>query len=375
MAAPGSSAPPGRRYRPPLADTTVARGPPGAIQASSVSRPMYMTDNTSAAAAARAPHRRQGEEDRCGIAMTRRSPLMSASAARHAGQRLIWSSRRTRLPPMRAPLRYARNSGRNAAQPATAAFVNLSQTRTRAASSVPASTPSWVISFSALSSRSSAIPISFVLSLHLSLQSQPDSVEPDGYVVLLELELLGQLLVRQPLDVTQQEQGRVLANEGRDGAPELFFQQQCRLDGGMRRPIVVGRLGVDRPAAQEVDGRVDGGAPEVGCRPAGGFILFAPGQHAEEHGLQHVLGVRRTSGDTEGRAEHRLVVPLVQFGETRQRRRGSHLDGLDHVRAGRGHVVRHPHRRTRWPTITRAGTQGLASVNRAGGACDAVPLL
>ena len=92
-------------------------------------------------------------------------------------------------------------------------------------------------------------------------------MQPDGDVVLLELEHVGQLLIRQPLDVTQQEQGRVVAVEGRDGAPELLFQQQRRLDGGMRRRVVVGRLGADRPAAQEVDGRVDGRAPEVGRRP------------------------------------------------------------------------------------------------------------
>ena len=63
----------------------------------------------------------------------------------------------------------------------------------------------------------------------------------------------------------------------------------------MRRRVVVGRLGADRPPAQEVDGRVDGRAPEVGRRPPGGLVVFAPGQQAEEHGLQHVLGVSRTS--------------------------------------------------------------------------------
>jgi hypothetical protein len=89
----------------------------------------------------------------------------------------------------------------------------------------------------------------------------------------------------------------------------------------MRRRFVIGRLGADRPSAQEVDGRVDGRAPEVGRRPPSGLILFAPGQQAEEHGLQHVLGIGRTSRHAEGRAEHCLVVPLVQPGETSRRRR------------------------------------------------------
>ena len=101
-------------------------------------------------------------------------------------------------------------------------------------------------------------------------------MEPDGYVVLLELEHVGQLLIRQPLDEPQHEQGRVLAVQRRDRAPKLLFQQQGRLDGGMRRRVVVGRLGADRPPAQEVDGRVDGRAPEVGRRPPGGVIVFVP---------------------------------------------------------------------------------------------------
>ena len=79
----------------------------------------------------------------------------------------------------------------------------------------------------------------FWLSLHFCLQPVPDPVEPDGYVVLLELEHPGQLFVRQPLDVTQQEQRGVVAIEGGDGAAELFLQQRRGLDGGMRRPIVV----------------------------------------------------------------------------------------------------------------------------------------
>jgi len=58
------------------------------------------------------------------------------------------------------------------------------------------------------------------------LQPVPDPVEPDGYVVLLQLEHPGQLVDRQPLDVSQQEQGSVLAFEGGDGAPEPLFQQR-----------------------------------------------------------------------------------------------------------------------------------------------------
>ena len=54
----------GRRYRPPSAETTVARGPPGAIMPSMASRPRYRTAKSSAAAAARAPHCTQREEDR-----------------------------------------------------------------------------------------------------------------------------------------------------------------------------------------------------------------------------------------------------------------------------------------------------------------------
>jgi hypothetical protein len=43
---------------------------------------------TTAAAAARVPQRRHRVEARCGIAITRRSPFISASTARHAMQRL-----------------------------------------------------------------------------------------------------------------------------------------------------------------------------------------------------------------------------------------------------------------------------------------------
>ena len=118
-------------------------------------------------------------------------------------------------------------------------------------------------------------------------------MEPDGHVVLLDLEHPGQLFDRQPLDVTQQEQGCVLAVEGGDGAPKPLLQQQRGLDGGVRRPIVVDRLRVKLPAAQHVDGRVDGRAPEVGGRQRDVLDVSAPGQDAQEDGLQDVLGVGR----------------------------------------------------------------------------------
>ena len=165
-------------------------------------------------------------------------------------------------------------------------------------------------------------------------------MEPDGDVVLLDPEHAGQLFVRQPLDVTQQEQGGVLAVEGGDGAPEPLLQQDRGLDSGMGRLVVVGRLGVNRPAAQQVDSRVDGGAPEVGGREPGRPGVGAPGHHAQEDGLQHVLRVSGIAGHAQGRAEHGLVVLLVQLGETGQLGRGGHLDGLADLRAGGGHVVR-----------------------------------
>ena len=146
------------------------------------------------------------------MAITRLSPFISAIEARHAGQRLRWSSIRMRRLPPSVPLRYARKSGRNSAQLAPAALVTLSQTRARAASSVPASTSSSLISCSARSSRSSdiadllldsvrlrfrlrscSLSATALLALHFGLQPEPDPVEPDGHVVLLELEHPGQL--------------------------------------------------------------------------------------------------------------------------------------------------------------------------------------
>ena len=69
----------------------------------------------------------------------------------------------------------------------------------------------------------------------------------------------------------------------------------------MRRGVAIRRFAADRPAAQEVDGRVDRRAPEIGGRPLSGLLLFASGQHAEEHGLQHVLRVGGVARDAVGR--------------------------------------------------------------------------
>ena len=157
MAAPASRVPAATRYRPPSAETTVARGPPGAIMASMVSRPTYTTAMSSAAAAASMPRRTQREEDRTGMAMTVLSPFISAIRVRQLGQRLRWSStKRRRLAPSSLP-RYARKSWRNSAQTELPAFVTFSQTRARAVSIVPASTSSVLISCSARSKRSSDI--------------------------------------------------------------------------------------------------------------------------------------------------------------------------------------------------------------------------
>src|SRR5687768_13240284 len=105
--------------------------------------------------------------------------------------------------------RYAWKSGRNSAQDVPA-LVTFCQTRARAPSSVAESMSSSLISWSARSRRSSDIA-DLLLAFHLSLQPVPDPVEPDSHVVLLDLEQPGQFFVRQPLDVTQQEQAGVLA--------------------------------------------------------------------------------------------------------------------------------------------------------------------
>src|SRR5688572_30840377 len=228
------------------------------------------------------------------------SPFISAIRARQPGQRLRWSSNRSRRLPPSALARYAWKSCRNSAQNpserlngvpwvALPAFVILSQTRARAPSSVPESTSSSFISCSARSRRSSDIADLLLetlgardsglgsrvpdpesrftgLALHLGLQPVPDPVEPDGHVVLLQLEHPGQLFDRQPLDVTQQKQAGILAVQGGDAAPKPLLQQKRGLDGGVRRLIVVNRLRMKFPAAQQVDGRVDGCASEVSGR-------------------------------------------------------------------------------------------------------------
>ena len=107
------------------------------------------------------------------------------------------------------------------------------------------------------------------LAFHFFLQPEPDPVQPDGNVVLLDLKSRCQFFDRQPFHVTQQEETRVVGVEGGDGAPELLFEQHGPVDRGMRGAIVVGRLGVDRSTAQNVDRSVHRRPPEVGGRPIG----------------------------------------------------------------------------------------------------------
>ena len=224
MAAPASSASPGRRYRPPSADTTVARGPPGASIASMVSRPAYRTASDQCGCRGQwFPIASSGRTNAAAWQSPAVRPSAPPASARQAGQRLRWSSISTRRLPPSAPLRYGRKSGRNSAQPPPAALVTLSQTRARAASSVVSSTDSSLISCSALSSRSSDIAdlhfdpqacrltgvsassrparlrsvvdpgATSRLAFHFRLQPEPNPVQPDGDVVLLELEQTGQL--------------------------------------------------------------------------------------------------------------------------------------------------------------------------------------
>src|SRR5688500_11818410 len=151
---------------------------------------------SSAAAAASTPRRTHREDDRAGMMVIVLSPFISAISVRQLGHRLRWSCTKSRrLPPSSLP-RYARNSGRSSAQTALPAFATFSQTRARASSIRPASTPSARISSSARSKRSSDIVNLLrnrVLTLHLYLQPLPDSVEPYCHVVLLHLEHRGQL--------------------------------------------------------------------------------------------------------------------------------------------------------------------------------------
>ena len=118
------------------------------------------------------------------------------------------------------------------------------------------------------------------------------------------------------------------------------FSSSGRSMAASRRPLVVEPLAVSRPAPQQVNRRVDGRAPEVGRRDVERPLVFAPGKNAQKHGLQDVLGVSRISGDPQGRAEYRLVVPRVQLGKPGRHGRGSHLDEVAHLQAGRPHVAR-----------------------------------
>src|SRR5262249_43063458 len=145
------------------------------------------------------------------------------------------------------------------------------------------------------------------------------------HVVLLDLEHRRQLFERQPLDVTQQEQGGVLAIQGGNGASKPLLQEKRRLDKGVRRLIVVDRFPAKLAAAQHVDGRVDGCAPEVGGPQLNVLNGYSSGEDAQEDGLQNVLGIGQIPGDAQGRAEDRLIVALVQLRKVRQRAPGSHL--------------------------------------------------
>ena len=90
------------------------------------------------------------------------------------------------------------------------------------------------------------------LAFHFRLQSKSDPVEPDGDVVLLHLEHLRELLDRQALDVTKQEQACVVAVQDGKGTSQPFLQQKGGLDGGARREIVVRRLCTKVPPARSL---------------------------------------------------------------------------------------------------------------------------
>src|SRR3954471_13551025 len=217
----------------------------------------------------------------------------------------------------------------------------FSQTRARAASSVAASTFSFFMSCSARSRLSDISDLHLDLTLHFNLKPMPDPVKPDGHVVLLDLEHSSELFDRQPLDVTQQEQRSVLVVEDTEGTSKPLLEQQRWLNGGVRRLGGVIRLGTKLTAAQHVDGRIDGGAPEVRARQRNILDVSTPGQNTNEDGLQDVLGVGRISGDAQGRAEYRLVMALVQLGKPRHWGGGRHRDRqVVDLCAGCGHLVR-----------------------------------
>ena len=117
--------------------------------------------------------------------------------------------------------------------------------------------------------------------------------------------------------MAQQEEACVITVQSGDGSPKLLLQQHTGLDGDVRRPFVVAGLRMKLPAAQDVDRRVNGGAPEVGGWQRKLLDLSALGQNAQEDGLQNILGVGRISGDAQGRAEYRFVMALVELGKPR----------------------------------------------------------
>src|SRR5688500_16242802 len=118
MAAPAWTEPAATRNRPPSVETTVARGPPGAIITSIVSRRTYTIAISSDAAAASVPNRSQRDEERTGMSVTVLLPLISAIRLRQLGQRLRWSSSKTRRLGSSILIRYAGKSCRNCSQTA-----------------------------------------------------------------------------------------------------------------------------------------------------------------------------------------------------------------------------------------------------------------
>ena len=79
-------------------------------------------------------------------------------------------------------------------------------------------------------------------------------------------------------------------------------------------------------AAQHIHRCVDGCAAKVRGRQRNILDVSTPCQDTHEDRLEDVLGVGRIAGDTQRRAEHRLVMALVQLGKPRERGRGSHED-------------------------------------------------
>ena len=173
---------------------------------------------------------------------------------------------------------------------------------------------------------------------HFGLQPLPDSVKPDCHVVLLQLEQPGQLFNRQTFDVAEQEQTGIFTVQGRDRPPELLFQQHRGLHR-VQRSIVGRRLRAKLAAAQHIYGGVNRGAAKIRGRQRHVLNLCTACEYTHEYRLQDVLRVGRITGNPQGRAEHRLVVALVQPGNPGERGRGSHQNGqLVNVCAGCGHL-------------------------------------